>query len=175
VFYTQVLSNTLEERLKDVLQLAQDEQISLYEDLALARETVAATVELFSVADTNHMEKGTEQSLQHKIAAGQIMREAQKDLLAICEAIGKQEERRANRTGVSVAAIAFIARQLTAAAAQIYGDDLDKAREFERIAKSIRLPGSAAEIVGTLIEPGEDVLAMDATVPREESGEYNED
>ena len=150
---------------RECLDLAEGDQVALYEDLAAARQTVGDCLELYSVAVEAHEMAPTQATLNAKLAAGQLLRDAQAEMMPIVQAVERQQASKAERTGISVAALAYVARQLAGVAAEVYGDDMEAARLFERRARAIRLPGTAAELAGTALTPDMDVRAMDETVP----------
>lgn len=172
MFYRQYLSKTLSDKLAECLSHDESEQTALLEDLALMRQTVVDIAQLYDVAHVAYEDAQTKEirdkALEMKVTAGQLLRDAIGEVADIADKVEKHRAIRMEQTGVSVHAIAYIAKQCAQLAYRLCGDDLMLAQEFEKGIRAIRLPNSPAELAGTLITPDQDVLAMDDTVPAEE-------
>jgi len=182
-FYKNNLSKTLQEKLAECLEQDESEQTELLEELALVKNTVLDVAKLYDVAQhaeaqalqgclaaetqeaRTRAEAARSTAQEYVITTGQLLRDGIKDVADLCDKIEKHRALRREQTGISVHAVAYLAKEFTRQIYQVCGDNLEMARQFELATRNIRLPDSRAELVGTLITPDQDVLSMDATVP----------
>lgn len=158
-FYSSQLSDTLAERVQEMLSGAPAEQLRLYEELALVRLTAQDAVQLYDIA---HKEGA---DIEARMTAGVILREILGDVVKTCEAAAKVEA--TARDKVSVHNLQFILNQVVRIAYELFEpDNHELAVEFEKsIRVNVRMPD---EIQGTSVTPDMDVNEMDLSVPGDE-------
>jgi hypothetical protein len=169
VAYSKYLGDTLAERIKELAEQPPEEQLDLSEDLALVRITArdaAIMYDALYAQELSDVTEGTTKTrlLEARLAAGQILRDALKQVADMCE----QYVRVAyapNRATVGVTNINLVVGQLMQEAHEVFGESpemIAKVMELADRAKRIRLPN---EDQMTTITPDMDVLAMDKTIP----------
>lgn len=162
-FYRKKLTQSLSEAVQHQLNLESDEQFSVLEELALMRESTGDFVQLYGVAHQAYEENPTDELLQAKLAAGELMRTALDKVVAIADKAAK-----IHFTGKNVFTaldLKMVVNQMTAIMFEICGTShMDLAREYEHaLTTKLALPSSGDE--GTTITPDQDVIDMDSTIP----------
>lgn len=154
-FYRNVLSKTLKEFVNDSLGAAPEEQLNLFEELAVFRGLACDVIKLHSKAE----EGG---NFETKAKAAELMKQALKEVVSVCEsaarvsAIGKDK--------ISVHDIQYMVNQIVRVAYATLSEE--DARRFERSMKrDVKLP--IRDESGTVLTPDMDVSEMDATIPNE--------
>lgn len=167
MFYGKVLGKTLSEKLKELVEKPNHEQLDLREEIALAKISAADMVQLYDGVSVL-LEQETDdarrsQLAQAKITTGAQMRMVLGDVVDMCDKVTRVEAGMKDK--VTIQNIVIIVNQITRIAYEVFGDnDMQKCFEFERrIKEQVRLPSEGPE--GTTITPDQDVLEMDDTVP----------
>ena len=153
-FYGRHLSGALKEAVQNQLAAPHSEQIELYEELALVREFAGECVALFNKSIEAGKDAGP---------AGSLMTEALKEVAAVADKIASIE---AKSTDVlTVHTLNGAVSQITRIFYEVCGDDYRELAEVleQRIRAEVQLP--LAETKGTDIRPGDDVGAMNSTIP----------
>lgn len=173
MFYGKHLSKTLQNKLQECLDVDESEQTQLLEELALCRQTVLDVAIMYDEAgallEACPPEGNTRLAAQAlRAECGDSMRRAIKDVADVADRIERHRAARKETDGVSVHALAWVAKQFAELAHKLCGDDLQLARAFEEGARSIRLPDAQALARGTMLTPDSVVLEMDETIPSED-------
>lgn len=156
VFYRKHITGALKEALEDQLGVDPDEQVSLYEELALMRITASQFVKLYDVAvGTNNLE-----TIQ--LASSGLV-EALKNVETICSAAARIQEKQRDR--FSIHDLKFVINKITRALYEVCGDEhRDIAERFKEIIDHhIKLPTGYQQ--GTDLMPDETVRELDDEVP----------
>ena len=166
VFYAKVLGKTLQDKLKEIVESPNHEQMNLREEIALAKISAADTVQLYdgvcALYETAPPEKRATLG-EAKLQTGAVMRSVLGDVVDMCDKVTRVEL--AMKDKVTVQNIVIIVNQITKIAFDVFGvDNIEACYEFERrIKDQVRLPSDGPE--GTTITPDQDVLEMDDTIP----------
>lgn len=153
-FYSKYLNKTLNDAVEEALGCSPAEQLQLYEELAMMRETTGTALKLWSAAQ----ETGKSDVIQ---AAEGLVRSYLQENARICALAASIEANAKDK--FSVHNLVHVVNQMTRIAYEVFGEDIDKAKQFEALIKTqIRLPSKES---GTLITPDQDVLGMDDSVP----------
>jgi len=154
--YKRRMSKTLKEVMENALSEPATDQLSVLEELALARESIGPIIQIFDAARQSN-------KVEVEMQCGALMREALSEVVKIAESAA----RIANAgKDAPMQAVQVVVNQITRAACGVLGDDVAKAREMEEaIRVAVALPGLHT---GTDLLPS-DVTAtvedMDATIP----------
>ena len=162
-FYRKQLTATLSTALADQLQLESSEQFSILEELALTRETAADFVQLYGLAHAAYEADPSEEKLQAKMAAGTMLRDVLAEVAVLADKAAK-----IHFTGKQVFTaldLKLIVAQMSKIMFDICGTtNVHLAKEFEyAVGDRLKLP---SDNNGTTITPDQDVIDMDATIPR---------
>lgn len=162
--YSKYLTRTLSEALEEQTGVNPQEQLQLYDELALIRDSAGQAVKLYGAARQASEEDPTSLKKQEFVfQAGAIMREQLKEVISACEAAARLENSAKDK--ISIHQLHFFIQQIVRAAYNVLGDDVETVRKIEHSIKTtIRLPSSGIE--GTVVTPDMDVNAMDESVPR---------
>lgn len=152
-FYRKYLSPTLTAKVEELLNVAPDEQINLFEELALMRTMAGEAVQLYGLAE----EKG---SPEQRTEAALLMRSALRDVVQTCEAASRVVA--SGKDKVSVHDIQFVVNQIIRVAHATLEEE-DAMRFEESLRRDVRIPGRTEQ--GTHLTPDNDVSMMDATIP----------
>jgi hypothetical protein len=153
------LTGTLSDYVEQCLELPPDEQLNLFEELAVMRGTVADSLKLYDLAQ--QVPGDTDKGRNTRLAASAILRESMADVAKLCESAARVE--RLAKDKLSVHNLAYVVSQVVRIAYHVFGDTPEKAREFEaKIREQVRV---AADDEGTTLTPDQDVGEMDASVP----------
>ena len=172
-YYRRSLGPTLKAAVEEALAVPAAEQVELNEELALMREAASEAVKTFSdavefvrVAEATgrpeYIEPAREalQGASH-LVMGSLERVGDYSLkLARVEALSKDN--------ITIHTVYSVLSQVTRIFYVVCGEENEAlAREVERrIRDEVNVPGIASND-GTDITPGDDIKAMDSTVPRE--------
>lgn len=167
VFYGKVLGKTLHDKLKELVEAPNHEQLNMREEVHLAKISAADMVQLYdgvstlleSCPDDNQRKKLAEA----KLVTGAQMRAVLGDVIDMCDKVVRIEAGLHDK--VTIQNIVIIVNQISRLAYEVFGEEhMDKCLEFERRIKAeVRLPSEGPE--GTTITPDQDVLEMDDTIP----------
>lgn len=156
-FYGTALRGTLDKFVEECLDRPPHEQVSLHEELALARHSALNAISLYSTA----VEGGARG--EALLTATMLMRESLSYVAEICEKCARVES--ASRDKVSGMQVSYVVNQVVRIAYESL--DRDSAERLERgIRERVKIQSMGLD--GTTLTPDQDVAAMDATVPREE-------
>lgn len=151
--YSKHLTHTLQKVVEETLTQSIQDQLDLTEELAVIRGTVIDVCKLFDL---------TEEGGDARLTAGALLRATLREVVSSCEAAARVAA--ISRDRISVHNLSNVLNQVVRCAWQVFGDDHDKAREFEKLIKTtVRLPD---EVLGTSITPEQDVLEMDDSIPK---------
>jgi hypothetical protein len=161
-FYSKHLSKTLNDAVEEALAYSPQEQISLFEELAITREMAGDALKAWAAAkalpDSNVKKQAYLQ------ASSMLVREVLDHVRTFCESAARIQAM--GKDKFSIHNLQAVVNQIVRISYDVFGDDLEKAQQFERaIAEHVRL---AEQNQGTLITPDQDVIDMDSTIPREE-------
>ena len=160
-YYSKHLTHTLQEVVEETLTQSIQEQLDLTEELAVIRGTVQDVCKLY---DMSPEPGGSNDQNSSRLQAGALLRATLREVISSCEAAARVAA--ISRERISVHNLSIVLNQVVRCAWQVFGDDHDKAKEFERLIKAtVRLPD---EVHGTVITPDEDVAAMDDSIPKVE-------
>lgn len=164
--YAKHLTRTLQQAVEDATLQSPAEQLQLFEELALVRESVGPMVKAYGdLTDAIEIEKDPEKLkvLRDKLPAiGQLLRDAMKEVISTCEAAARVNA--ASQDKISVHTLHHFVNQIVRAAHDALGDDVEAVMRLDvAIRDRVKLPklGEA----GTTLTPDQDVIDMDATVP----------
>lgn len=162
MFYTKHITKTLAEAINEHTGLDPDEQVSLYEELALVRHAAGQFVKLYGAA----IETGNIDTIA---LAGQGMSEALVNVEKICSSAAKIQTKQRDR--FSVHDLKFVVNRITRILYEVCGDEhKDIAVRFkEMIDQHLVLPTGYQQ--GTDLKPDETVTDLDATIPFVEDDE----
>jgi hypothetical protein len=150
--YAVHLTKTLAEAIEDSLALSPNEQLNLYEELALMRAVAKDACEVYDLCRTP----------EQKSEGGVILRSAIKEVIATCEAAARVQAQAKDK--LSIHNLSFVLAQVVQCAWKAFGDDIEKVQEFERLIRdTVKMP----EAGGTTRTPDQDVVEMDDSVPKE--------
>jgi len=151
-FYRNTLSKTLSQAVDEMLGVAPEDQLSLFEELAIMRTMAGDAIKLYTLA---------EQKGKKTIEAAELMRSALKDVVSVCESAARVSAM--GKDKISIHDIQHIVNQIVRVA---YSTLAEKdARKFERAIKTqVKLP--VKDNQGTELTPDKDVLEMDGTIPQ---------
>lgn len=173
--YARAMTKTLRERVDDQLAATHDQQIELYEELALMRESATESVRMYALVAERIdeiRERGEEvpaklaQARDHSAALMAEHLEKVKEY-----ALGIARVRSLTKEKLTSHALYGVVHQVARMMYEVCGEEHeDIARRLEsRMRQEITLPGDA-ESEGTNITPDVDVLEMDELVPRGPDG-----
>jgi hypothetical protein len=162
--YAKYLSKELTRTLEEQLAVSPQEQLQLYEELALMREAAGQAVKLYSVAhEAARTQPENTKRQELVVTASQIMAEALKNVQGICEAAARCEAQAKDK--LSIHQLYFFINQIVHCIHEAAGGDVEFAeRVVQAIKTGVKLPSFGPE--GTAVTPDMDVTAMDNTVPR---------
>lgn len=178
--YEKFLSNALIDRMQSVgdsapelfnnrneLKLAKASAVDVAQLYDFVLNTTGEELEKLETLDGGEKDRNfqIEQCLQKRIAAGQIMNSVLKNVVELSGKV--QEIENTKRHAINTQDLGGIVAQFVEAVHDVLGDSEDMLPLVQEIAlriKQIKLPRSGPE--GTEITPDQDVLEMDATIPR---------
>lgn len=155
-FYSKYMTRTVREAVEDALAVSPQEQLQLFEELALMRTLAGESIKLYSAAK----ETGKQPVID---TAAMIMQQQLNEVVRTCEAAARIDASAKDK--VSVHTIHHFVDQIVRIAFDSFGDD-PKAKEFEHLIRTqLKLPRSGND--GTSLTPDMDVTEMDSSVPKE--------
>ena len=168
--YSQHLGPTLKKRLEEMLDASHDDQVQLYEELALSRIMAQEAVALADIAlSSANDDKG------NGVSKGLAIDIVQKSLIVVKDfalAAAKLETDAKNTVSLRVVDL-FIA-QIMKSIAAVLGEDTKTVELIEsHIAENVRIPSSRdpnVSIEGTTLTPDKMVEAMDDTIMEAREG-----
>lgn len=167
-FYGRVMTQTLRERIDASLSATHDEQIELYEELAIMRESAAEAVRLWSFAMAQ-LEKARAEGRDASKLVGMV--EDAADLMAkhlehVKEyALAIARVRSMTKDKLTLHTLYGVVHQVTRLMYEVCGEENEVlARELEhRLRVDIVIPTDGRE--GTTLTPDQTALDMDGTIP----------
>ena len=126
--------------------------VSLYEELAILRQTVADATILYEHA----LDKNDPKMIS---MIGPVVREGMKDIADMVRTVADLEQKRSDK--ISIHNVTFVVNQIVRISAEVFGDDLTKADRFRKLV----LDRLRVDKAGTTITPDQDVREMDESVP----------
>lgn len=156
VFYRKHISESLGKAISEQIGLDPDEQVQLYEELALIRHVASNFVKLYGAA----VETGDQNTI---CMAGAGMVEALNNVEAICSAAAKIQQKQRDR--FSIHDLKYVVNKLTRMLYDVCGDEhQDIAERFKlMVDEKLALPTGYQQ--GTDLQPDETVLEIDSSVP----------
>jgi hypothetical protein len=155
MFYSKHLTGTLKAYVETCTGIDPNDQLSLFEELALVRHLAGDSIRLY---------QGAQQSGKPELLSGAtaLMREALSHVVKTCEAAARIDALAKDK--ISIHNLTFLVEQIVRIAFKTL--DEDDARRFEVMVRSeIRIQSGPD---GTMLTPDMDVTAMDDTIPKEE-------
>lgn len=167
-FYHRTLQPKLKARLSEVLEnMAPMEQLNVMEELALIRDNASNAVAVY--AELVEKDAPTEAIM----AAGQLMQHQCQEVIKAANTAASIEDTKQKLCGAFAHLVEATTVAVTRALYEVYGDDFRIAEVEKRLREHlfVRIDrrDNAIGFEGTMLTPDQDVLEMDATVPREES------
>lgn len=173
--YARHLTKSLSQALEEQLGCDPQEQLQLYEELALIRDSAGQAVQMYSIArealsQEPHNEK--RQSILAESAA--IMRMQLQQVVETCEKAAKIEAM-SRDNAISIHQMYFFINQIVRKIHDVLGDSPESldlvARIEENIRTGVKVPGGQFERLGvnTTPEVTIDVEQMDASIPPPEA------
>ena len=165
-FYHRTLQPKLKERLAEVLQdLAPMEQLGVSEELALIRDAAANSVAVYAKA----VEDGAR--IETVLSAGAIMSAQLQEVIKCAATAASIEDTKQKLCGAFATLVEACAISVTRALYEVYGDDCRIAEVEKKLREHLmvrvdRHGSNALGFEGTLLTPDQDVIMMDATVPK---------
>lgn len=164
-FYGRTLQPKLKARLGEVLNdLAPMEQLGCLEELALIRDAAANSVELYS----KMVEEGV--NAEKLISAGAIMTSQLQEVIKSANTAASIEDVKQKLCGAFAHLVEACATSVTRALWEVYGDDCRIAEVEKKLREHLFVRIDRREnslgFEGTMLTPDQDVLLMDATIPK---------
>ena len=177
--YSKYLSESLADRLQDLVARPLREQINAVEELGLMEIAATDAVQLYNLVEQTTeselqkletLDEGETKKnavvrdvLQQRMAAGMLMKDALQGVVDARE----QVQRIANdkRTSIAVQDLALLVSQFVEIAYEVFGENnIELVNEYAARVRSVKLPRDGSE--GTTLTPDMDVMAMDKTIPK---------
>ena len=177
--YSKYLSESLADRLQDLVARPLREQINAVEELGLMEIAATDAVQLYNLVEQTTeselqkletLDEGEAKKnavvrdvLQQRMAAGMLMKDALQGVVDARE----QVQRIANdkRTSIAVQDLALLVSQFVEIAYEVFGENnIELVNEYAARVRSVKLPRDGSE--GTTLTPDMDVMAMDKTIPK---------
>ena len=152
--YSKFLRDSLAELIETQLGASSEKQLAVHEELAVMRATAVDTCKLYDASSSAQAST--------RLAAGDMLRSTMAEIIKAVEAAVRIQT--ASKETLSVHNLSFVIDQMVRIAHEVFGSDHAKAREFERLVRETLKVDSGA---GTRITPDQDVLEMDASVPKQ--------
>jgi hypothetical protein len=162
------LGATLEQFVAELLTQPEQEQLDLFEELALMRSFVDESTSMFAAACA--LPANNAKRTELIVCAGGLMKQALDDVRVMSKtasdifANGKDK--------FSVHSLHDIVQQIKRMVHNCFGHCEIELEEFEKQLRLLQLPKIGAD--GTTITPDQDVIEMDSMIPRKEQGELQE-
>jgi hypothetical protein len=170
-FYSRHLTKSLAEVLREALDQNPQEQLQLYEELALLRDLAGQSVAYYAIAKDNFANANSETDANNKrgilFAAGELMRDHLNDVVKVCDTAAKVAAQ--GKDTVMLSQLHYFVEQVTRCAYEAFGDDPRREKFKQMLEAKVRLPQVDVNGNGTRLTPDMDALAMDSTVPKDNS------
>lgn len=162
--YSKYLSEALSARIEELAHQSQTAQQDLSEELALVRLTALDAAKLYDQARVIAEAVPDNKDAQEvKLAAGQQLRSVLAEVADMVQRIVAIQN--AGRDKIGVQGIALLVAQVVQMAYDVFGEDnIPLVQEFAARIRDLRLPTDSPS--GTDLRPDDDVIEMDATVPK---------
>ena len=152
-YYHKYLGKKLRDKVDGFLNIPAQEQLALYEELAISRTTALHAIQLYDAA--------VETENQDSITIGiECVREAMNHVRDICLAASKVEKDSEDK--ISARSISIFVTQIIRAIHKVCPDEKLTMRIEAEIHNSVRVP---KELEATNSTPSDVVVSMDETVP----------
>lgn len=167
IFYRKNMTKTLAQAVEEQLAVSPQEQLNLYEELALMRDACGQAVGLYSKArELADAEPDNMKAQNMVLESSLLMRDYLKEVVSICESAHRIEASAKDK--VSVHQLHFFVAQLVQQIYKGVGEDITTARHIEHLIRTNLALPAAQGSTGTTISPDMDVRAMDETIPGED-------
>lgn len=164
MIYQKYMTRTLSDAIREATNVSPAEQLRLFEELALIRESIGPSIQIYGAArEASLKEPENEKLREAALAAGQLLRDQLAEVVKTCDVAARIDA--AAKDKVSVHTLHHFVNQLVVCAHKVFGDDPRVAELDQTLRETVRIPG-VNENEGTSITPDQDVLEMDATIPR---------
>lgn len=162
-FYRNRMSATLASFVEEHMQMSPEEQINLFEELALTRTVAGDAVALYDATVTALKEKNDDAANQTRLLAGSMLKDALKDVSDMCMRASAIEQNA--RDKFSVHTLQYIINQIVRIVHEACEPEHHEVAERIEymIHTMIRIPKTTTD--GTELTPDQDARDMDATVP----------
>lgn len=165
--YKKYLTKTLQAAVLDATGQNPAEQLQLFDELALVRESIGPIIETYGkLLEARELVQDPEKREKINVAlqsAGIVMRDALKEVATMCEMAARVNAAASDK--VSVLALHHFVNDIILAAHDMFGNNVEMVYQFEALIKQrVKLPSNE----GTVLTPDQDVIDMDSTIPREE-------
>lgn len=152
-YYHKYLGQKLRDKVDGFLNMPAQEQLALYEELAISRTTALHAIQMYDAA----VESGNTTSITLGI---ECVREAMNHVRDICLAASKIEKDAEDK--ISARSISIFVTQIIRAIHKVCPDEKLAMRIEHEIHNSVRVP---KELEATESTPSDVVVSMDDTVP----------
>lgn len=160
-FYSKLLSRTLSSAVEEATNCPPQEQLNLFEELALMRSASEQAVIMYD-ACVCAQEDGTPVQPETVLAAASVMKDWLREVVKVADAAARLEALAKDK--VSVMALHLVVNQIIRCAHDAFGDD-PRAQVFETFVRQrVRMP-AADGTRGTTLTPDLDAHSMDASIP----------
>ena len=165
VFYSKHLTKTLKDHVSDSLGMDPDEQVALYEELALVRHVAGQFVKLYGAA----CDSGNPETV---MLAASGMVDALNNVERICSAAGKLKDKQKDR--FSIHDLKFVVDQLVQIMYTICDPDhRDIAVRFKESVDSYLVLPTAQQ--GTDLHPDQTAALLDSSIPEVDDDDDDDD
>jgi hypothetical protein len=160
-FYRNHLTKSLGALVDDALSINPNEQLQLYEELALMRDVAGQAVALYGISKDLADKEPNEKNRSRVFEAGQLMQSQLSEVVRICESASRIANARNN---ISPDQLGHLVAQLKRCAQDAFGDD-PRVLTFDKlINEQVRVPMEGSTN-GTMLTPDLDAKDMDGSVP----------
>ena len=160
-FYSKHLAGALSDYVAEVTDCPPQEQLNLYEELALMRHAALTAVAMYN-GIVNAAADGKPMKPEMILDAAAIMKSWLQEVVKVADTAAKIEA--AAKDKVSVQALHMVVNQIVRVAYDAFGDD-PRAQVFEQMVRQrVRMPQLDGQ-GGTGLTPDQDARDMDASVP----------
>jgi hypothetical protein len=160
-FYSKRLGPKLTAALEEMVSQPLQDQLSLFEELAIVREVAGQALELYSVAQEKIPATAPNRA-EVLASAGMLLQSALENVRTMCKTAA--EVNAAGKDKYSIHSLQDVAAQIVRMVTTCFGDRPEQLAEFDAmLTQQLRLPKAQAD--GTTLTPDMDALDMDATIP----------
>jgi hypothetical protein len=167
--YRKYLRKTLSHAVNELCNMPPDEQLQVFEELALMREAAGQAIALYGAARSvverlppETPDENKHQAIGNMMEAASIMREALMQVVKIVETARKLEDRGKDKIGLHM--LQHFVDQIVVFVYQTFGDDPRVEQFCIAVRDGVKIPDSRAN--GTMSLPSDDAAAAGASVPR---------